>query len=369
MSLPHVIFFVTSWLQKATGVKQLRNVQIKRSDIKTKCKIAQQELQQGSYESKLRFNPTIGSLCLAAVVVLVSFGTMSVFQKYDLKNPLELPIAKTLCDSQIDMGMISVKNVQTARSATLIETNMEHDIDETESHSFVLPFKTTNDSLLHSDRASTLLKSKMDKHVRNGDYSELARYFENSLKDKITKQLVIHGMDFATLKPRQCLNDAVLNFWFQWVTIQRTRADNTSKIHICSTYFLSGVLNDGGYTDRYQRWLKNVDIFEKKMVLFPVHLAHHWSLVAVLNPRNIRQTKAKWSVREYTNDVTALIHLDPLGFGTVHDKYHLGRAVRDILNTEWDRHCNYALDQRERPFNHRHDACRLRSPTGKCKSC
>lgn len=321
-------------------------------------------MEHGRHETTLHFNPTKGKIFLAVVIVLVTYANICAFQKLDLKSP----IAKTICDTHINVGISSLQNMHMSKSADTIETIVEQGIDATENQSFVLPFKTRNQSLLYADRSSIQLSNRTAKLVGSGDWSNMAGYFENSLKGNCTKQLVVHGMDFETLKPEQWLNDAVLNFWFKWITVQRTPNDRTSSIHICSTYFLSGVVNEG-YNDSYQRWLKNVNIFDKRIILFPVHLAHHWSLVIVVNPKFIRQTKVRWGDERYTRDVTALIHLDPLGSGTVHNKQRLGRAVRDILNKEWDKHCNNTLDQCERPFTHRHNACRLYSPSGKCYTC
>lgn len=151
------------------------------------------------------------------------------------------------------------------------------------------------------------------------------------------------------------------------MTTPRCPEDNTSSVHICSTFLLSSVLNDG-YNERYQKWLKNVNIFDKSMVLFPVHLAHHWSLIVVLNPKLINQTKRRWNDPMYTGDVFAMIHLDCLGCGTVHNKQHLARAVRGILNKEWDKYNNNALDKTNRPFSHRHESCKLYSPKGESYS-
>ena len=365
--LETILFFVTAWLQKVLGIKNLRNIGINVNDIRAKCKIAHQKLSEGHRETKLHFSPERNRKRLAAVVVLVTASNMIDLQSYDLKSPL----GQTVCDNLIKMGNsnTNLENMISPDSTALpISTESVRPlIDVNESQCFVLPFTTSNLSLLQADRASLELSTRLEGLVGNRTFAEMSGYFENSLRDNVDKKLVIHGMDFATLEPEECLNDAVLSFWLKWVSIPRTSRDDTSKVHICSTYLLSGVVNDG-YNSSYQRWLKNVNIFDKKIVLFPVHFAHHWSLIAVLNPGLIRQTNKKWGNRSYTREVTSIIHLDPLGKGTVHNKQHLGRAVRVILNTEWDRYCNNSVDQLERPFNHRYEACKLHSPAGECLS-
>ena len=170
-------------------------------------------------------------------------------------------------------------------------------------------------------------------------------------------------MDLATLKPEQWLNDAVLQFWFKWISTPRCPDDNVSSVHICSTYLLSGVLSEG-YSERMKKFLKNVNIFEKKIVMFPVHLASHWSLVAVLNPNLIKQTKAKFGDPSYSRELTAMIHLDSLRSRTLHSRKQLAQAVRNVLNAEWRRHHDDALDRYEMPFSHRHKSFQLHCPTG-----
>lgn len=113
-----------------------------------------------------------------------------------------------------------------------------------------------------------------------------------------------------------------------------------------------------------KKFLKNVNIFEKKIVMFPVHLASHWSLVAVLNPNLIKQTKARFGDTTYSKDVTAMIHLDSLGSGTLHNRREIAQAVRNVLNAEWRRHHDDALDRFEMPFSHRHKSFQLHFPEG-----
>ena len=48
----------------------------------------------------------------------------------------------------------------------------------------------------------------------------------------------------------------------------------------------------------------------------------------------------------------------------MHDKEQLGSAVRDVLNKEWDRHNNDALDKTDRPFTHR-QSFKILFPRGK----
>ena len=360
ISLKHIIFFVTTWLQKVLCVKQLRDKGIPLKEIKKQSMVAEQNLVDGHRETKLRFIPKHKSQELDAIIVSVTLGNIMDLQKHSLDSP----VCNTICDSLVSSGISSLERSSLPAAKSSFREQVSTAVNVNVNHCFALPFKTNDQRLLSADRLSSDLSSRLSNLANGRDIPSLSSYFENSLRDNIKRNaVVVHGMDFATLEPEECLNDAVLNFWFKWVTTLRCPEDKTSSVHICSTFLLSSVLNDG-YNERYQKWLKNVNIFDKSMVLFPVHLAHHWSLIVVLNPKLINQTKRRWNDPMYTGDVFAMIHLDSLGCGTVHNKQHLARAVRDILNKEWDKYNNNALDKTNRPFSHRHESCKLYSPKG-----
>ena len=56
ISLPHIILFVTSWLQTVLGVKQLRHKGILTKEIKEQSKSVALKLQEGHRESTIQFN-------------------------------------------------------------------------------------------------------------------------------------------------------------------------------------------------------------------------------------------------------------------------------------------------------------------------
>jgi Ulp1 family protease len=172
-------------------------------------------------------------------------------------------------------------------------------------------------------------------------------------------------MDVETLKPGQCINDAIIKFWMNWLKTPRSPHDAVADVHVFSTYFVSGIMNHG-YNPSMQRWLKRVNIFDKKLLILPIHAGHHWSLVAVFNPKLIMQTKKRMSTPNYTGDVSCMVHLDSLGSTTIHDRISIGNSVRLVLNKEWDRHYNNGTDRTNMPFNHR--SFKLHCPKGKLNS-
>eukprot|EP00985_Skeletonema_marinoi_P026038 scaffold19800_cov87-Skeletonema_marinoi.AAC.1 len=142
-------------------------------------------------------------------------------------------------------------------------------------HCFTLPFRSTSRHFLSCDEHSSVIHTR--RGGSNGD-SCTSKYFENSLHDTIGKELIIiNGMDVNTLMPDKWLNDAIVNFWIKWVSVPRSPNDLASKVHVFSSHFLSSVLTNN-YSPGLKRWLRKINIFEKKLLLFPFHGAGHWSL-------------------------------------------------------------------------------------------
>jgi len=224
-------------------------------------------------------------------------------------------------------------------------------------HCFRLPFRSSNPSqLLDCDMQSTEIST-----LRGGSNSNVdrptSRYFEHSLRDILGKNpIIINGADVNTLMPGRWLNDSIINFWMRWIGTPRSpnNDDMASQVHVFSSYFLSNVMLNS-YSKELKRWLRKrkINIFEKKLLLFPFHGVGHWSLVAVYNPGLIKQTSRRWGDATYSNEVSCLIHFDSLGVGSPHSGRDIAWAVRLVLNSEWDHHCNTTLDKTSRPFTHR----------------
>lgn len=362
LSVEHVILFVTTWLQIALGVKQLRHTGITKSDIESKCLEPIEVLKSGQEEACLQFKTTRPRKAKARlVVVIISLASILILQKHPIKNPL----ISTTCESMIRATMQRQSQVSVS-SQTILATRIHYQrmcsLVDSNEHLFVLPFKSSQSNLLSADSYSTELSARLA--AVDQSRSDLRNYFENSLHDTlINRQHIMNGMDLNTLNPKCCLNDSIINFFLKWLITPRTPTDKSSSAYAFSTYFLSKVLTEG-YTPTLQRWLAKVNVFEKKLLLVPVHFAHHWSLVAIFNPGKIKQTQRRWLDQNYTGEVTAMMHFDSLGPNTIHDRKAIANAVRLVLNIEWDKRYNNTLDQFSRPFTHR-GSCDLICPKGK----
>ncbi|KAM3842777.1 uncharacterized protein ACN63O_022033 [Diretmus argenteus] len=92
------------------------------------------------------------------------------------------------------------------------------------------------------------------------------------------KRHVLTMDDLSTLYGQNWLNDQVMNMYGDLVM------DSVpEKVHFFNSFFYDK-LRTKGY-EGVKRWTKNVDIFQKDLLLIPIHLEVHWSLVSVDIPR------------------------------------------------------------------------------------
>lgn len=88
------------------------------------------------------------------------------------------------------------------------------------------------------------------------------------------KRHVLTMDDLSTLYGQNWLNDQIMNMYGDLVM------DSVpEKVHFFNSFFYDK-LRTKGY-DGVKRWTKNVDIFQKDLLLIPIHLEVHWSLVSV----------------------------------------------------------------------------------------
>ncbi|XP_062305003.1 sentrin-specific protease 3b [Osmerus eperlanus] len=92
------------------------------------------------------------------------------------------------------------------------------------------------------------------------------------------KRHVLTMDDLSTLYGQNWLNDQVMNMYGDLVMDYVPE-----KVHFFNSFFYDK-LRTKGY-DGVKRWTKNVDIFQKDLLLIPIHLEVHWSLVSVDIPK------------------------------------------------------------------------------------
>lgn len=92
------------------------------------------------------------------------------------------------------------------------------------------------------------------------------------------KRHVLTMDDLSTLYGQNWLNDQVMNMYGDLVMDAVP-----DQIYFFNSFFYDK-LRTKGY-EGVKRWTKNVDIFQKKFLLIPIHLEVHWSLVCVNVPQ------------------------------------------------------------------------------------
>lgn len=98
-------------------------------------------------------------------------------------------------------------------------------------------------------------------------------------KDEILSRafnMAITREDMRTLRDTQWLNDTVINFYMNLLMV-RNQTQGYPALHAFNTFFYTK-LKSGGYGS-VRRWTKAVNLFEKELILVPVNLDMHWSLV------------------------------------------------------------------------------------------
>jgi len=136
--------------------------------------------------------------------------------------------------------------------------------------------------------------------------------------------------DCLTLNPSSYVNDNVIDFWMVWLT--HNVLDVDSSITIFTSHFYSSLINDKLGVEHVSGWMnfKSIDIFSKNILLFPICLDNHWSLIASLYPGPV-------SNDVHTLDNTSggmMIHLDSLNY---HNGFQICQILRCFFNFQWSK--------------------------------
>lgn len=91
-------------------------------------------------------------------------------------------------------------------------------------------------------------------------------------------KLQITRGDIRTLEDDQWLNDTIINFYMN-LLVERSQNEGYPDLHAFNTFFYPK-LKHGGYNS-VKRWTRGVNLFAKELILVPIHLEVHWSLVVI----------------------------------------------------------------------------------------
>ncbi|XP_063772431.1 sentrin-specific protease 5 [Pseudophryne corroboree] len=86
--------------------------------------------------------------------------------------------------------------------------------------------------------------------------------------------------DLTTLEGQNWLNDQVINMYGELI-----KDAVPDKVHFFNSFFHKQLMTKG--YNGVKRWTKKVDLFKKTLLLIPIHLEVHWSLITVNIPNKI----------------------------------------------------------------------------------
>ncbi|XP_066050277.1 sentrin-specific protease 2 isoform X2 [Chamaea fasciata] len=112
------------------------------------------------------------------------------------------------------------------------------------------------------------------------DSGEAEDILSRAFKISVTRE------DICTLQPLAWLNDKIINF-YMGLLVERSKKQGYPAVYAFSTFFyskLSSTSHKG-----VKNWTKGVDIFKHDIILVPIHLRSHWTLLVVdLREKTIR---------------------------------------------------------------------------------
>ena len=109
---------------------------------------------------------------------------------------------------------------------------------------------------------------------------------EKKTKDSVT----VCVQDYKSLEYDTFLNDIIIDFYLTYLFYEKLPAEDKSSVHIFSTMFYKRLTNSykndvTGLNSaekkhaRVKGWTKNVNLFEKKILVFPICHQNHWFLI------------------------------------------------------------------------------------------
>uniref|UniRef100_A0A3Q3AK80 Sentrin-specific protease 3-like n=1 Tax=Kryptolebias marmoratus TaxID=37003 RepID=A0A3Q3AK80_KRYMA len=110
--------------------------------------------------------------------------------------------------------------------------------------------------------------------------AEMARYMAALASAPVAGFMVTNNKhtlsleDLGTLEDQNWLNDQIINMYGELI-MEATE----HKVHFFNSFFYKQLVAKG--YDGVKRWTKKVDLFSKWLLLIPIHLEIHWSLVTV----------------------------------------------------------------------------------------
>ncbi|NXO30975.1 SENP2 protease, partial [Cisticola juncidis] len=91
-------------------------------------------------------------------------------------------------------------------------------------------------------------------------------------------KLTVTREDICTLQPLGWLNDRIMNF-YMGLLVERSKKEGYPAVYAFNTFFYAKLSSTGH--KGVKKWTKGVDIFQHDIILVPIHLRTHWTLLVV----------------------------------------------------------------------------------------
>lgn len=131
---------------------------------------------------------------------------------------------------------------------------------------------------------------------------EVSRYRAGLASAPVAGFMVTHNKhtlsleDLGTLEEQNWLNDQIINMYGELI-MEATQ----QKVHFFNSFFHKQLVAKG--YEGVKRWTKKIDLFSKWLVLIPIHLEIHWSLVTVsMATKTINYYDSQGIVFRHTTD-------------------------------------------------------------------
>uniref|UniRef100_A0A8C5U7W6 SUMO specific peptidase 2 n=1 Tax=Malurus cyaneus samueli TaxID=2593467 RepID=A0A8C5U7W6_9PASS len=111
--------------------------------------------------------------------------------------------------------------------------------------------------------------------------SEISAAFDSGEPEDVLSRafkLAVTREDICTLQPLGWLNDRIMNF-YMGLLVERSKKEGYPAVYAFNTFFYSK-LSSASHRE-VKKWTKGVDIFEHDVILVPIHLRVHWTLLVV----------------------------------------------------------------------------------------
>ena len=124
-----------------------------------------------------------------------------------------------------------------------------------------------------------------------------ARFAETNKELCTFERELITEHDYKTLADEEFLNDNIINFYLTWLFKTQLNDKYKEMVHIYSSHFYTRLRSKPKKSDKKTRaemayekvkgWTKKINIFDKRMLVFPICEESHWYLVIVCNPGHV----------------------------------------------------------------------------------